>query len=90
MQTTEWCRFLLGVKVKTSEVGASAAMGTGGVQYPVLVRHVSTKLREVFGLDTRSLALFRVMVAVTALWDLADRARDLTAHYTVQITTSAH
>eukprot|EP01116_Phalansterium_solitarium_P022941 TRINITY_DN7784_c0_g1_i1.p1 TRINITY_DN7784_c0_g1~~TRINITY_DN7784_c0_g1_i1.p1 ORF type:complete len:858 (-),score=261.35 TRINITY_DN7784_c0_g1_i1:84-2624(-) len=40
------------------------------------------KIREVFGVDKRSLALFRVWLAITTLWDLADRARDLTDHYT--------
>lgn len=33
-------------------------------------------------MDDRSLALFRVFIALTTLWDLGDRARDLTAHYT--------
>jgi predicted DCC family thiol-disulfide oxidoreductase YuxK len=39
-------------------------------------------LKTVFGIDLRTLALFRVMVALMVLADLASRARDLTAHYT--------
>ena len=38
--------------------------------------------REVFGIDLRTLALFRVGLAVLLLADLALRARDLSAHYT--------
>ena len=39
-------------------------------------------LKTVFGIDLRTLALFRVMVALMILADLISRARDLTAHYT--------
>ena len=39
-------------------------------------------LKTVFGIDLRTLALFRVMVALMILADLINRARDLTAHYT--------
>jgi predicted DCC family thiol-disulfide oxidoreductase YuxK len=39
-------------------------------------------LKTVFGIDLRTLALFRVMVALMILADLVSRARDLTAHYT--------
>eukprot|EP01104_Vermistella_antarctica_P000507 TRINITY_DN10668_c0_g1_i1.p1 TRINITY_DN10668_c0_g1~~TRINITY_DN10668_c0_g1_i1.p1 ORF type:complete len:901 (+),score=170.83 TRINITY_DN10668_c0_g1_i1:283-2985(+) len=35
-----------------------------------------------FGLDKRSLALFRVYIAATVLGDLVNRSTDLTAHYT--------
>src|SRR5207249_2480615 len=38
-------------------------------------------LRSIFGIDLRTLALFRVMLAMVVLADLALRARDLTAHY---------
>jgi hypothetical protein len=37
---------------------------------------------RVFGLDLRSLALFRIAVSLFILYDLASRAFDLTAHYT--------
>ena len=40
------------------------------------------KVIEVFGADLRSLALFRIVVALLVLADLANRATDLTAHYT--------
>src|SRR5690348_1653939 len=43
---------------------------------------VSSNLKEFIGLDTRSLALFRVLLAYTILWDLSDRWRDLKHHYT--------
>ncbi len=39
-------------------------------------------LREIFGSDLRTLALFRVGLGALLLVDLALRARDLTAHYT--------
>jgi hypothetical protein len=37
--------------------------------------------RQVFGLDLRSLALFRICLALVLLWDLQERAWDLRAHY---------
>ena len=40
------------------------------------------KLREVFGLDLRSLALFRMGLALLLLGDLLIRATALEAHYT--------
>lgn len=39
-------------------------------------------VRDVFGIDLRTLALFRIGLACLLLVDLALRARDLTAHYT--------
>ena len=39
-------------------------------------------LQEVFGVDLRTLALFRVLLAGFLILDLCLRARDLTAHYT--------
>ena len=41
-----------------------------------------TKFRDLFSIDIRSLAFFRVGLALILLWDLADRAKSLTAHYT--------
>jgi hypothetical protein len=38
--------------------------------------------RQVFGLDLRSLGVFRICLALVLLWDLQDRAWDLRAHYT--------
>ncbi len=40
------------------------------------------KLVELFGADLRSLAMFRMALALLVLADLASRATDLTAHYT--------
>ncbi len=40
------------------------------------------KLGELFGVDPRGLAAFRVALALLLLADLANRARDLSAHYT--------
>src|SRR3954466_4118918 len=40
------------------------------------------KVEEVFGADLRSLAAFRMVLAVLVLADLADRATNLYAHYT--------
>lgn len=40
------------------------------------------KLAEVFGADLRSLAVFRIVLGVLVLADLANRATDLVAHYT--------
>jgi len=39
-------------------------------------------LRTVFGIDLRTLALFRVLLGVYVLIDLGMRARDLVSHYT--------
>lgn len=41
-----------------------------------------TKVMEVFGADLRSLVLFRIVLAFLVLADLANRATDLSAHYT--------
>jgi len=45
-------------------------------------RWVYAKVVEIFGADLRSLATFRIVLALLALSDLANRATDLTAHYT--------
>src|SRR6185503_10652706 len=39
-------------------------------------------LTKVFGLDLRSLALFRIGISLFVLYDLISRLFDLTAHYT--------
>lgn len=39
-------------------------------------------VRQIFGLDLRSLALFRVAIGLVIIADLIDRGQDLTAHYT--------
>ncbi len=43
---------------------------------------VADRLSDVFGIDTRSLAVFRIGLALTILLDLVLRAQDLGAHYT--------
>jgi hypothetical protein len=48
----------------------------------LLRSRVFLKLQEVFGLDLRSLALFRVGLSLLLLADLANRCADLRAHYT--------
>ena len=40
------------------------------------------KLRNIFSIDLRSLALFRITIGSLVLADLSIRSRDLTAHYT--------
>ncbi len=40
-----------------------------------------TKLNELCGIDIRSLALYRIGLALILVWDLFDRLRDLQAHY---------
>ena len=40
------------------------------------------KLRNIFSIDLRSLALFRITIGSLVLMDLSIRSRDLTAHYT--------
>ena len=42
------------------------------------------RIRTVFSLDLRSIALFRVLLALIILWDLALRSRHITAFYTDQ------
>ena len=44
--------------------------------------HWRSRLDQVLGLDLRSLALFRISMAFVILYDLADRSRDMQAHYT--------
>src|SRR5215210_7054795 len=56
-------------KVSTSKVRA-------------ILRWGRAKVVEVFSADLRSLALFRMVLALLVLADLANRATDLTAHYT--------
>ncbi|WP_417675831.1 HTTM domain-containing protein [Roseibium sp.] len=43
-----------------------------------------TPARTLFGIDLRTLALFRVLLGFYVLFDLVLRARDLSAHYTDQ------
>src|ERR1700678_2894139 len=52
------------------------------VSDPFFAASFPKTLRNVFGLDLRSLALFRINIALVFLWDLQERARDLRAHYT--------
>ncbi len=52
---------------------------------PAAVGHLAVRLasyRTVFGIDLRTLALFRVLLSAWILIDLGMRARDLLAHYT--------
>lgn len=46
------------------------------------MRYKSNKLTDIFGIDLRTLALFRILLAGTILLDLLTRSYDLTAHYT--------
>lgn len=48
------------------------------------LRWVRKKVVEVFGADLRSLAAFRIVLAVLVLIELANRVTDLSAHYTDQ------
>jgi hypothetical protein len=59
---------------------ASTAFGTGRAARFFGVR--IAPLSEIFGVDLRTLALFRIGLAALILVDLALRARDLRAHYT--------
>src|SRR5918993_525146 len=45
-------------------------------------RWAYAKVVEIFGADLRSLATFRIVLALLVLADLANRATDLSAHYT--------
>lgn len=47
-----------------------------------MLQKISTKIQEIFGFDFRSLAAFRIGLAILFLTDLAIRATDLTAFYT--------
>lgn len=44
--------------------------------------HWKIKLQELFGIDIRSLALFRIGLALVLIGDLFNRIQDLGAHYT--------
>lgn len=41
-----------------------------------------TKFSTIFGIDLRTLALFRIFLATSIIFDLISRSRDLVAHYT--------
>jgi len=43
---------------------------------------LKNSLKQLFSLDLRSIAFFRILYGILILYDLADRARNLTAHYT--------
>ena len=45
---------------------------------------MKSRLRELFGIDLRTLALARIGLSFLVLLDLSLRARDLSAHYTDQ------
>src|SRR4030095_8777004 len=45
-------------------------------------RPLALKLEELFGIDLRSLALFRMGLALIVIGDLIHRSLDLKAHYT--------
>src|SRR5690349_18029748 len=45
-------------------------------------RDRSSMLARIFGLDVRSLALFRIGLALFILYDVVSRSFDLAAHYT--------
>lgn len=47
-----------------------------------MMNSCKSKLKELFSLDIRSLALFRMGLALVVLWDLFVRTQDLTAFYT--------
>lgn len=54
-------------------------MNTG---IPILIKKIREKSWELFGIDVRALATMRVGFALIILFDLANRARSLEAHYT--------
>ena len=56
-------------------------MGTQRVTTPHARPRIGT-LTDIFGVDLRTLALFRVLLGGYLLVDLASRARDFAAHYT--------
>jgi Vitamin K-dependent gamma-carboxylase len=71
-------QLLKGSDRATPERGFIAARGKGS---PMLPRWGHAKVVEVFGADLRSLATFRIVLAVLVLLNLADRVTDLSAHY---------
>ncbi|OGI19969.1 MAG: hypothetical protein A3B68_00295 [Candidatus Melainabacteria bacterium RIFCSPHIGHO2_02_FULL_34_12] len=46
-----------------------------------MINKISSKLKELFGIDLRTLALFRICLAVIIIIDLLQRLRDLDAFY---------
>ena len=59
---------------KFSHPGTALENAPGG-------RWARSKILDVFGADLRSLAVFRIVLALLVLADLANRATDMTAHY---------
>src|SRR5690349_23638509 len=82
------CRFVLAILTRRRFQRALHIMFS--TRYPSIeapaapndfVSRVASKITQIFGIDLRTLALFRVCLALIILLDLALRARDLTAHY---------
>jgi len=46
-----------------------------------IIGKVWNRIKPVIGLDVRSMALFRIMIALTTIYDCFDRMGDLQAHY---------
>ena len=46
------------------------------------IHHWKLKAQELFGMDLRSLAIFRISIALIIIVDLIARASDLESHYT--------
>src|ERR671912_1451365 len=54
---------------------------TAAPKHTTAGRRVRAKIVEIFGADLRSLAVFRIVLALLVLADLANRATDLYQHY---------
>src|ERR671921_573877 len=54
---------------------------SGTPKYWSVQHWAQAKVVEIFGADLRSLATFRIVLALLVLFDLANRATDLSAHY---------
>ncbi len=52
-----------------------------GQDHDSIPKNAMAKTRAIFGIDLRTLALFRVLLAIALIVDLGMRARDLAAHY---------
>lgn len=44
--------------------------------------HTAPVTHAIFGLDTRSMAIYRIALGLVIIGDLLDRAHDLRRHYT--------
>jgi len=73
--------FLSGWKILRRPIWLNVHSGVNENRVPFVTKIIK-KIKEMWGLDMRSLALFRIAAAICLIGDLGIRGSDLVAHYT--------